>query len=135
MTIDWESLRVAAEDARTRAHAPYSRYAVGAALLAKDGRVFSAANVENASYGLCLCAERNAFGTAVSSGAREFEAIVVVTASSPAAMPCGMCRQVLAELGPPFLVRGYAPDGTFVESTTAALLPFAFSGASLDDAR
>lgn len=134
-TIEWDPLREAAEGARANAYAPYSRYAVGAALLATDGRVFVGANVENASYGLCSCAERNAVGTAVTAGAREFVAIVVVTASSPAAMPCGMCRQVLAEFAPGFSVRGYAPDGSFIESTTAMLLPHAFGPSSLETVR
>jgi cytidine deaminase len=131
MTIDWEALVLAATRAREAAYAPYSEYSVGASLLAADGRVFVGANVENASYGLCLCAERNAIGTAVVAGAREFRACVVVTASSPPAMPCGMCRQVLAEFPPSFVVRGYGPGDSYIESTTDALLPHAFGPASL----
>lgn len=132
MTIDWDRLFSAACAARENAYAPYSRYRVGAALLTSDGRVVGGANVENASYGLCHCAERNAIGTAVAEGVRRFEALVVVTQSSPPAMPCGMCRQVLSEFPPSFPVRAYALDGMFVETEVAALLPHAFGPGDLD---
>lgn len=132
MTVDWDALYAAALDARERAYAPYSRYRVGAALLGDDGRIFAGANVENASYGLCHCAERNALGTAVVAGTCRFVALVVVTASTPPAMPCGMCRQVLAEFPPSYPVRAYSLDGTFQETSVAELLPHAFGPASLD---
>jgi cytidine deaminase len=125
-TIDWDALRRAAEEARTNAHAPYSDYLVGAALLAIDGRVFTGCNVENASYPVGLCAERNAMGTAVTNGARVFVACVVVTAGDRPGMPCGMCRQALAELPPSFPIRAYTTDGTFRETSVDALLPDAF---------
>jgi cytidine deaminase len=86
-----------AAEARKRAHAPYSNIAVGAALLAKSGRVYTGSNVENASYGLTVCAERVAVFKAVSEGEREFEAIAVVTEKG--ITPCGACRQVLIEFG------------------------------------
>ena len=86
-----------AAKARERAHAPYSNIAVGAALLAKSGRVYTGSNVENASYGLTVCAERVAVFKAVSEGEREFEAIAVVTEKG--ITPCGACRQVLIEFG------------------------------------
>jgi cytidine deaminase len=88
-----------AEAARENAYAPYSRYQVGAALLTTGGRIFSGCNVENASFGLSLCAERNAVAAAIAAGEREFRGLVVVTESSPPAAPCGACRQVLAEFG------------------------------------
>ncbi len=86
-----------AAEARKKAHAPYSNFAVGAALLAKSGRVYTGCNVENASYGLTICAERVAVFKAVSEGEREFEAIAVVTENGNT--PCGACRQVLMEFG------------------------------------
>jgi cytidine deaminase len=86
-----------AAEARKKAHAPYSNFAVGAALLAKSGRVYTGCNVENASYGLSICAERVAVFKAVSEGEREFEAIAVVTENG--VTPCGACRQVLMEFG------------------------------------
>lgn len=92
-----EQLLTLAREARERAYAPYSHFAVGAALLGRSGRVYTGCNVENASYPLTICAERAAVTKAVSEGEREFEAIAVVTATG--AMPCGACRQVLREFG------------------------------------
>jgi cytidine deaminase len=86
-----------AAEARKKAHAPYSNLAVGAALVAKSGRVYTGCNVENASYGLSVCAERVAVFKAISEGEREFEAIAVV--SENGITPCGACRQVLIEFG------------------------------------
>jgi cytidine deaminase len=96
---DWERLIEVAQEARERAHAPYSHYRVGAALLADDGRIFGGANVENRTYGLTICAERSALVSAVTAGSRRFRALVVITGSSPPAAPCGQCRDALAEFG------------------------------------
>ncbi len=93
----WEELAAAALAARQAAYAPYSRFQVGAALLTRDGEIVPGCNVENASFGLCLCAERNAITTAVAAGQRSFSALAVATASSPPAPPCGLCLQFLAE--------------------------------------
>lgn len=122
-----ERLIRAAEAARDNAHAPYSRYRVGAALVTVDGRVFSGCNVENASFGLSVCAERNAVAAAVAAGAREFRLLVVVTDSSPPAAPCGACRQVLAEFGS-FLVLLVNPAGERLASSVAELQPRPFRG-------
>jgi cytidine deaminase len=129
--VDWDALTRTAWRAREEAYAPYSHYRVGAALLAEDGRVFAGANVENASYGLCLCAERAAVGAAVTAGARRFAAIVVVTGGDAPGSPCGMCRQVMCEFAPSFPVRCIAESGASLDSTTDALLPHAFTPASL----
>ncbi len=94
-----EELVRQAREARGRAYAPYSNYAVGAALLGKSGKVYTGCNVENSSFGLTVCAERTAVVKAVSEGEKEFEAIAVVTSNGGS--PCGACRQVLYEFAPP----------------------------------
>src|SRR5690606_8476086 len=93
-------------------YAPYSRYPVGAALEAEDGRVFAGANVENASYGLGICAERSAVSAAVTAGAQRFRRSVVVSDSEPPATPCGACRQVLVEVGADLVVGTVGPRST-----------------------
>jgi cytidine deaminase len=95
--MDTHELVEAAWRARESAHAPYSHFAVGAALRSSDGRIFVGCNVENLSYGLTMCAERVAMGAAVAAGVREFEAVAVVADTAVPISPCGACRQVLAE--------------------------------------
>ena len=118
-------LIAAAAKARRRAHAPYSKFQVGAALLAADGRIFTGANVENASYGLTMCAERVAVGKAVSEGECRFVAVAVVATGG--ATPCGACRQVLAEFGDCAVLCADAKDGRRVTMyRLEELLPEAF---------
>lgn len=109
--VDWKMLQAAAATAREQAYAPYSNFKVGAALLASTGRVYTGVNVENASYGLTICAERNAMAAAVTAGARHFRGMALVTQGETASSPCGACRQVLVEFDPAFEVRCFAAEG------------------------
>jgi cytidine deaminase len=121
------ALLAAARAVRRRAHAPYSQFTVGAAVLDERGRVHVGCNVENASYGLTVCAERNAIAAAVAAGARRVRAVAVASGARPPASPCGACRQVIAELGAPdteILLWGGA--GAPERMTLGALLPRAF---------
>ena len=117
----------AARAAQEHAHCPYSRYRVGAALETGDGRVFVGSNVENASYGLTICAERAAVVSAVSAGVRNFRRIVIASDSEPPAPPCGACRQVLAEFGSELEVESVGPLQAR-RWTLRELLPDAFTG-------
>ena len=122
-----EALLAAARAVRRRAHAPYSKFKVGAAVRDERGRIHVGCNVENASYGLTVCAERNAVAAAVAAGARRIRAVAVASAARPPATPCGACRQVLAELGEPdteVLIAG--AGGPSRRTTLRALLPQAF---------
>lgn len=123
-----------AREARANAYAPYSGFAVGAALLADDGRIFTGCNVENASFGLTVCAERVALGTAVAEGARTFRAIAVCGPDeSCPCPPCGACRQALAEFSPALEV--ITDDGANPRSTPLLeLLPGAFTAEQLRSA-
>jgi len=128
MVTDQELIAIAAR-ARHNAYAPYSRYTVGAALLARSGRVYTGCNVENAVYSLGICAERAAVFKAVSEGEREFEAIAVVTANG--GTPCGSCRQVLAEFGLHIRVLVATPEELVAQKRVADLLPQAFGARDL----
>lgn len=120
---DGQSLINAARAARERAYAPYSRFAVGAALRTKSGRVFVGCNVENLSFGLTICAERAAVFAAVAAGERDFAALAVVADSREPVTPCGACRQVLAEFAPALPVCSANLEGAVFESSVAELLP------------
>lgn len=128
-----EALLRAAADVRTRAYAPYSRFLVGAAV-SGEGQMFTGANVENASYGLTICAERSAVVQAVAHGVQRLQAVAVCTSASPPSSPCGMCRQVLYEFAADvqtFRVIAINPAGERREWTLAELLPDSFSKAEL----
>ena len=129
-----DKLLQAARDARDQAHAPYSRFPVGAALLCRNGRVFTGSNVESSSYGLTICAERVALVKALSEGESEFDRMAIVAKTTHEVRPCGACLQLLWE---------YAPDLTFVLSnldgqvqciSIAELLPYPFDGGDLPNA-
>ncbi len=120
-----------AREAMRNAWAPYSEFRVGAAIEAADGRVFVGCNVESASYGLTICAERMALGAAVAAGARSLRRVVVTTEVEPPAAPCGACRQLLAEFGLNLEVVAAGPTSER-RWTLAALLPDAFTKESLD---
>ena len=122
-------LVAAAAQAQKMAYAPYSRFPVGAALLAADGAIYAGCNVENASYGLTICAERNALAHAVLCGAKQFIAVAVVTENG--VTPCGACRQVLAEFGPGMTVIVADTRGNQQVYSLAGLLPDAFGPANL----
>ncbi len=130
---DDAALLAAAEAARGSAYAPYSRFTVGAALLCEDGSTARGCNVENASYGATICAERTAVVAAVARGQRRFVAIAVAGPPGIALGPCGMCRQVLSEFSPDGTLRVVTRDaeGGMRATTIAALLPAAFGAADL----
>jgi len=120
-----------AREAMRHAWAPYSEFHVGAAIEAADGRIFVGCNVESASYGLTICAERMALGAAVVGGARKLTRIVVTSEVDPPAAPCGACRQLLAEFGLNLEVIAVGPTSER-RWTLAALLPDAFTKETLD---
>jgi cytidine deaminase len=126
----WSELQQAAESARTRAYAPYSDFAVGAALLGRSGEVFVGCNVENASYGATLCAERGAMAAAVAAGEREFVALAIAAGADTPTPPCGICRQCLAELAPALPIRSFT-GSQHAEFRLDELLPDAFDATQL----
>ncbi|MFA7467586.1 MAG: cytidine deaminase [Desulfotomaculaceae bacterium] len=122
-----EELVQRALKAREKAYAPYSHFKVGAAILSTDGEVFTGCNVENASYGLTVCAERVALFKAVTMGRRSFSAIAIAAGTNDYCSPCGACRQVLAEFGGSTKVYMANYKGEYREMTVAELLPAAFN--------
>ena len=132
--MDKKQLLDAAKEARKLSYSPYSKFAVGAALLCKDGKIFQGANVENSSYPLCMCAERNALYNAMMNGYKkeDFLALAIIADTDDACSPCGACRQVISELFPRdgkiYLAN---LKGAFKETNIDELLPFAFSGDNL----
>jgi len=126
--MEIEQLIQQATEARLRAYAPYSKFAVGAALLGKSGRVYHGCNVENLSFGLTICAERNAVAAAVAAGEKEFTAVAIIADSKTPVTPCGACRQVLAEFCPELDVCSVNLEGERYEVKLTELLPRAREG-------
>ena len=135
--MDYQELMNKAADAREFAYAPYSHFKVGAALLSKNGRVFTGCNIENASFSPTVCAERTAFFKAVSDGVKEFAAIAIVGGKegeiAPSCAPCGVCRQVMSEFcDQDFVVVLGTPDN-FKTYEFGKILPLSFSKSDLKD--
>jgi cytidine deaminase len=130
--FDSRALALAAIDAMKKSYSPYSNFTVGAALLTKDGKIYTGANTENAPYTPTVCAERNAIFTAVHNGEREFEAIAIVGGHrgeiTGITAPCGVCRQVMSEFcSPDFkVIMVTSHEGDYVEETLGDLLPYTF---------
>lgn len=121
-----DELIAAARDAADKAYAPYSRFPVGAAVRTRSGRLYAGCNVENASYGLSICAERNAIFQAIAAGEDAIEAVVVYTPTAQPTAPCGACRQVIGEFGPHAKVLCVCDGAQRIETTLDALLPASF---------
>lgn len=115
-----------AEKAMQLTYSPYSKFPVGAALLCRDGTIFRGCNVENASYGGTICAERTALVKAVSEGHKDFLAIGLACAKSPGSWPCGICRQFIVEFGTHILIVSENADGSLNKMTMSELLPKSF---------
>ncbi|OGO05583.1 MAG: cytidine deaminase [Chloroflexi bacterium RBG_13_56_8] len=128
---EWRELIDAASKARGNAYAPYSRFPVGAAVRAASGRIYAGCNVENASFGLTVCAERVAIWKAVSEGERDLQALAVVTEDGSA--PCGACRQVMSEFVKDMPIAVADVTGHVRLTSLAELFPYPFSPISLDD--
>lgn len=125
---DWDELYEAARRSYARAYAPYSGFKVGAAFLMDSGEIFAGCNIENASFGATVCAERTALGSAVAQGATKPVALAVIARNNPPAAPCGICRQVIAEFAAPEMPIMLANPENIREFTTLqALLPRSFT--------
>ncbi len=124
-------LEKAARAAAKKSYSPYSEFPVGAAIVCGSGQVFTGCNVENASYGLCNCAERTAIFSAAATGERVVTAVVVYTPTPTPSSPCGACRQVINEFGPDALVISICDGPDRIATTLSALLPAAFGPKNL----
>ncbi len=121
--MSYEDLVKIALDVRLKAYAPYSNFKVGAALRSTTGEVFTGVNVENVSYGLTMCAERVAVGSAIQAGVTTFDRLAIVSDSAEPVVPCGACRQVLAEFCPELPIVSRTISGLTAEFTLGALFP------------
>ena len=124
--MDFSSLIAEAQQARQRAYAPYSRFRVGAAVLTSENEIFTGCNVENASFGLTVCAERVAVFNAVNAGATKFVALAVVFDGEGYCRPCGACRQVIREFGEDIKIVMASRDGAYQVKSISELLPDSF---------
>ncbi|MBM7559689.1 cytidine deaminase [Marinitoga litoralis] len=127
-----ELLYEKAKEAMNKSYSPYSKFKVGAALITKSGKIYTGTNIENASYGLSMCAERTAIFKAVSEGEKDFETLVVIADTDGPVSPCGACRQVIAEFGVDEIVLTNLKKD-FKIMSVEDLLPYGFSGEELDD--
>lgn len=128
-------LEQAARRAAKSSYSPYSKFPVGAAVLAGSGKIYAGCNVENASYGLCNCAERTAIFSAAAAGEREITAVAVYTPTPTATSPCGACRQVIHEFGPHALIVCVCDSKDRIETPLSQLLPAAFGPSALEQSR
>jgi cytidine deaminase len=127
LVVPWDRLFEAATSAQERAHSPYSRFPVGAAVLTEDGQIHAGCNVENASYGLSICAEQNAIARSVAEGGKRLTALAIVATTTAPCPPCGRCRQIAAEFARPEMpVRSRSSTGEEARYTLGELLPHAF---------
>jgi len=133
--MDYRSLVSRAKAAKRFSHSPYSRFRVGAALLAEDGTIFTGCNIENSSYSLTVCAERTALFKAVSEGARPFTAIAIATDEDAFTPPCGACRQVMMDLAGDIDVILTRKNGHMKQLRLAELLPHPFGGKNLKNVK
>src|SRR3954467_13797364 len=124
-------LEKSARAAAKKSYSPYSKFRVGTAVLAGSGKIYPGCNVENASYGLCNCAERTAIFTAATAGERKIQAVVVYTPTPTPTMPCGACRQVINEFGSQSTVISICNSAKRIETTLPALLSEAFGPENL----
>lgn len=132
---EWVELLAAAKQVREKAYAPYSHFKVGAAILTSDRRIITGCNVENASYGLSVCAERVAVFNAVLQGVTSFEVMAIVADLEEPVPPCGACRQILIEFSREMIVIMANLKGRIKYSTVAELLPYAFTPKKLEEKR
>ena len=126
-----QRLEKAARQAAANSYSPYSKFKVGAAVLGGSGKIYAGCNVENASYGLCSCAERTAIFSAIAAGERQIDAVVVYTPTPDPTLPCGACRQVIHEFGPAATVISIGKGRARIETTLETLLPAAFGPGDL----